>query len=177
MVRRTAGTSAGAVLLAICLTACSDLIVRPPEENLNRVDFEAVWSTVNDYYPCLEFKGIDWDAVHATYLPRVEEARGDEFYRVLHDLLGELRDGHVRYFTPGGSERYPWIPPRRRRDQDLYNPFVVRGYFTRDLALSPSGKIEYGILSGDVKNHYITHKIRAAPGSPPCLPGNVKPPY
>ncbi len=137
-------------LPVLVLTACTGLIVKPPQENLNVADFEAVWSTVDEYYPCLEFKGIDWDSLYTVYLPRAEAARGDEFYRVLHDLLGELRDGHVRYFTPGGSERYPWIPPRRRRDEGLYNPFVVRRYFDRDLELSPSGKIEYGILPGNL---------------------------
>lgn len=130
--------------------ACTDLIVKEPGANLNVEDFEAVWSAVDDYYPCLEFKGIDWDALYTVYLPRAEAARGDEFYRVLHDLLGELRDGHVRYFAPGGSERYPWIPPRRLRDEGLYNPFVVRGYFEADLELSPSGKIEYGILTSEI---------------------------
>ena len=120
-------------LLALSLPACTDLVVRSPSRNLSVADFEAVWSTVDDYYPCLEFKGLDWDAIYDEYLPRAEAARGDEGYLVLHDLLGELQDGHVRYFTPGGSERYPWIPPRRLRDEGLYNPYVVRGYFERDL--------------------------------------------
>ena len=151
MVRRrgTAGRLS-LILSVLVLAACTDLIVKPPASNLNVADFEAVWSTVDEYYPCLEFKGIDWDSLYTVYLPRAEAARGDEFYRVLHDLLGELRDGHVRYFTPGGSERYPWIPPRRLRDEGLYNPFVVRRYFDRDLELSPSGKIESGILSGNL---------------------------
>jgi len=140
----------GLFLLALGVTACTDLIVKPPGENLNVEDFEAVWSTVDEYYPCFEFKGIDWDSLYTVYLPRAEAARGDEFYRVLHELLYELKDGHVRYMTPGGSERYPWVPPRRRRDQGLYNPFVVREYFSRDLELSPSGKIEYGILPDNI---------------------------
>ena len=90
-------------LAVICLTACSDLVVRPPSADSHLEDFQAVWNTVDQFYPCLEFKAIDWDSVYTAFRPRAEAARGDEFYQVLHDLLGVLRDGHVRYMTPGGT--------------------------------------------------------------------------
>ena len=64
MVRRrgTAGRLS-LILSVLVLAACTDLIVKPPASNLNVADFEAVWSTVDEYYPCLEFKGIDWDSL------------------------------------------------------------------------------------------------------------------
>ncbi len=139
--------------LVICLTgvaACQDLIVKSPDSDLIVEDFEAAWSAIDADYPYLGFKGIDWDSIYTEYRPRAEAARGDEFIGVLHDLLGQLQDGHVFHVTPGGSEIYPWIPPRRVRDQGLYNPFVVRGYFDRDLQRSPSGWIEYGILPDNI---------------------------
>jgi hypothetical protein len=130
---------------------CESLIVPSADSDQNVADFEVVWNAVNDHYPYLTFKGIDWDAVHTEFLPRVEASQGDEFYRVLNDLLYRLRDGHVYYKTPGGGrEIYPWVPPRRLRDQDRYDPFVVRRYFDKTLTLSPTGAIEYGILPENI---------------------------
>jgi hypothetical protein len=105
---------------------------------------------VDSVYPFLAFKGIDWDAVHATYGARAGAARGDEGYRVLHEMLAELRDGHVYYRPPGGGEVYPHLPPRQARDRGAYDPFVVRRYFPEPLRLSPSGKIEYGLTRDSV---------------------------
>lgn len=151
--RRRSGPIGVLALLGVVVggSGCESLIVRPADADQNLADFEAAWSAVNDHYPYLAFKGIDWDSLHDAFLPRVRAARGDEFYLVLNDLLYQLRDGHVYYKTPGGGrEIYPWIPPRRLRDQHRYDPFVVRSYFNEPLRLSPSGKIEYGILPGNV---------------------------
>ncbi len=143
----------GLLLLSLlaALAGCERLIVTPADSGQDLADFEAVWHAVNDHYPYLAFKGIDWDSIHTAFLPRVEAARGDEFYLVLNDLLAQLRDGHVRYKPPGGGlDIYPWVPPRRLRDQHRYDPFVVRGYFDEPLRLSPSGAIEYGILPDEI---------------------------
>ena len=140
----------GLMVILAGAPACQDLIVRPPDSDLNIADFEVAWSAIDNDYVYLEFKGIDWDSIYSEFLPRAEAARGDEFVNVLHELLYQLQDGHVFYVTPGGSEIYPWIPPRRSRDQDLYNPFVVRKYFDGDLKRSPSGEIEYGTLPDNI---------------------------
>jgi hypothetical protein len=136
---------------ALATTGCDRLLVAADGADRNVADFEFVWNTVNDHYPYLAFKGIDWDSIHDVFLPRAEAARGDESYRVLNDLLYQLHDGHVYYKTPGGvREIYPWVPPRRLRDEHRYDPFVVRRYFDDALRLSPSGKVEYGILPGNL---------------------------
>jgi hypothetical protein len=138
-------------LLVLCCAACADLLVGPARGNRNLEDFEAAWRVVDSVYPYLAFKGIDWDSIHVAYRARAEQARGDEIYRVLSDLLGELRDGHVYYQPAGGVyEIYPYLPPRQRRDRHAYSPFVVRRYFEREPRLSGNGKIEYGILPDSI---------------------------
>jgi hypothetical protein len=132
---------------ATAVLSCESRLVSSADSSHSIADLEVLWQAVDTHYPYLEFKGIDWDALYTTYKPRAEAARGDEFYRVLHDLLGHLQDGHVYYKTPGGGrEIYPWVPPRRLRDQQRYDPFVVRRYFDGPLHLSDSGAVEYGIL-------------------------------
>ena len=132
------------------LGACSDLLVTESEDNLNFADFEAAWSRVKEVYPYLEFKNIDWDSIYTVYRSRTEQAKGDEFYLVLHALLFELRDGHVYYHTNGGGEVYPYVAPRHLKDRHSYSPFVVRKYFDRELRLTESGTVEYEVLPGNI---------------------------
>ena len=86
---------------------------------------------IQDVYPYLEFKKINWDSIYTVYRPLAEAAQGDEFYLVLQDLLAELKDGHVYYRTKGGGEVYPYYPQRHFKDRHAYSPFVVRKYFDK----------------------------------------------
>jgi hypothetical protein len=143
-------------LLALTVAACSDLIVKPQDSDLNLEDFEAAWHRIDSVYPYLEFKQIDWDSLYTVYRARTEDARGDEFYLVLRDLLAELKDGHVYYHTGGGGEVYPFYPERHFRDRHAYNPFVVRTYFDRELRLSESGSVEYEILPDNIGYAFLS---------------------
>lgn len=97
------------LLVGIFLTLCSckDIIVTEPESSLNVEDFEAAWKRIKDVYPYLEFKKINWDSIHSVYHNQIENAQGDEFFKVFGDFLAELKDGHVYYRTKGGGEVYP----------------------------------------------------------------------
>ena len=134
----------------VLFSGCEDLFVKPATSNQNVEDFEAAWNRINVAYPFLEYKHIDWDSIFMIYRPRTERAQGDEFYFVLHDLLAELKDGHVYYHTDGGGEVYPFYPQRHFRVRHAYSPFVVRTYFDRELILTASGKEEYGILPDNI---------------------------
>ena len=141
-------------ILSVCcilaLLSCKDIIVTEPESNLNVEDFEAAWNRINEVYPFLEFKNINWDSLYTVYRPLAENARGDEFYLVLCDMLNELKDGHVYYQTEGGGEVYPFYPQRHFKDRHAYSPFVVRKYFDKELRLSESGSVEYEIIPGNI---------------------------
>jgi len=137
-------------LIILIISACESIIVKPESSNQNIEDFEATWNRINNVYPFLDFKKINWDSIYTVYRARVESARGDEFYLVLRDLLAELKDGHVYYKTPGGSEVYPFYPKRHFKDRHAYSPFVVRKYFDKELILSQSGSSEYQILPENI---------------------------
>lgn len=141
---------------AALLISCADVIVTSPVSNLNVEDFEAAWKRVKSVYPYLAFKKINWDSLYTLYRPRAENAKGDEFYVVLHDLLAELKDGHVYYRTEGGGEVYPYYPQRHFKDRHAYNPFVVRKYFDKELRLTESASIEYEILPGNIGYAFLS---------------------
>ncbi|MFH1196467.1 MAG: S41 family peptidase [bacterium] len=153
----------------LIMISCKDLVVTEPESNLNVADFEASWKRIKDVYPYLEFKKINWDSIYTIYRPRAEQAKGDDFYFVLRDLLAELKDGHVYYRTNGGGEVYPYYPQRHFKDRHAYSPFVVRKYFDKELRLTGSKTVEYEILPGNIGYAFLSdfhedYLIREFPG-------------
>ena len=64
--------------------------------------FELVWGKINDTYWDRSFNGVDWKAIHDKYFPLVKlAATGDEFHRLLNQMVGELHVSHVRIMPPG----------------------------------------------------------------------------
>ena len=89
-------TTASLFILSVyCVSAllsCKDVFVISPDSNQNVEDFEAAWNRINDVYPYLEFKNINWDSIYTVYRPLAENAQGDDFYLVLRgfSLLSDL---------------------------------------------------------------------------------------
>jgi len=72
--------------------------------------FEEVWRTINEKYYDPSFNGVDWSAMRERYRPRATATTSDaEFYALLNQMAGELRDAHTRVRSPRGREE------RRRR--------------------------------------------------------------
>ena len=138
------------IALGILISGCEDILVKTKVSDQNMEDFEATWHRVKAVYPFLDYKRINWDSVYTVYHQRVENANGDEFYYVLHDMLAVLRDGHVYYSTYGGGKVYPFYPQRHFKDRHAYSPFVVRKYFNKDLRLTDSGSAEYEIIPDSI---------------------------
>ena len=152
------------VNILFCLFGCEKIYIKPASSNQNMADFEATWKRIDEVYPFLEYKNIDWDAMYDDYKIKTEQANGDEFYQVLSDLLAELKDGHVYFKTKGGGQVYPFYPQRYFKDKHTYSPFVVRSYFDKELTVTESGAAEYEILPGNIgyvflsdfhENYYI----------------------
>jgi len=123
--------------------------VTEPDPSIYIEDFETAWNRIDQVYPFFEFKKINWDSIYTVYLPRAEEARGIEFHSVLHDMLAELKDGHV-YYKPFIGLVIPWPTPRQIRDRNAYSLSVVRTYFDSGLRVTVQGTIQYEILPGTI---------------------------
>lgn len=108
-------------LLAVCLCIfVGDAGTSPRAQNVNTTSaanslsikeraeaFEKIWRTVEEKYYDPNFNGIDWKAVRERFRPRVETVQTDaEFYRLMNEMVGELRDAHTRVLSP-----------RQRRDR------------------------------------------------------------
>lgn len=63
--------------------------------------FDIVWRTVKDKHFDPTHGGVDWDKVREEYAPRAVAAKSDsEFYGVLRQMLGELRQSHFNIIPP-----------------------------------------------------------------------------
>lgn len=143
------------ILSILLIYSCEDIFIKPADSDQNMEDFIAVWYRANEVYPFFELKEIDWNSIYTAYHPRVDAARGDEFYFVLNDLLSELKDGHVSYTTDGGGPVTPYMPQRFLKDKDAYSPFVVRKYFESELLVTKSETTEYGITPDNIGYIYL----------------------
>ena len=67
--------------------------------------FEKVWMSVNDKYYDSSFNGVNWNAARERYHSRISGLKSDEeFYALLNQMLGELRDAHTLFRTPRQRE-------------------------------------------------------------------------
>lgn len=66
-----------------------------------REAFDVVWRTVKEKHFDPTLGGLDWDRVRERYAPRVESTKSDsEFYALLQQMLGELRQSHFSIIPP-----------------------------------------------------------------------------
>ena len=57
--------------------------------------FEKVWTTVRDKHWQVKPAGLDWQAIHDEYRPRVEKAATrDEARALMQEMLGRLKESH-----------------------------------------------------------------------------------
>ena len=90
-----------ALMILPLLSSC----IREEEfNNSPQGNFEALWKIIDEQYCFLDYKQIDWDAIHDKYQPLITSNMGnDGLFQLLDSMLAELKDGHVNL--------YSWIIP------------------------------------------------------------------
>jgi carboxyl-terminal processing protease len=84
-------------LLAAVLPLCGQTAVpwTPAERQLDIESFEKVWTTVRDKHWEKNPAGLDWQAVHTEFRPKIEAAKSREEVRgLLREMLGRLHETH-----------------------------------------------------------------------------------
>jgi carboxyl-terminal processing protease len=70
-----------------------------PEKQRQIASFEKVWSTVRDKHWQKNPGGLDWQAIHAEFYPRIESAKSDEeALAIMREMLGRLKQTHFGIF-------------------------------------------------------------------------------
>lgn len=97
-----------AIIIMLSTASCVDV---EEYSNDNMGNFEALWKIIDERYCFFDYKqkeyGLDWNAVYNKYKVRVkEDMTRDQFFQVMANMLGELRDGHVNLATSHDFARY-----------------------------------------------------------------------
>ncbi len=92
------------------------------QKQLNIDSFEKVWETVRDKHWEKNPGGLDWQAIHQEYRPKIEKADSmDAARQVMRDMLGRLKQTHFGIIpmsvyseadAPGGGDGSPGIDLR-----------------------------------------------------------------
>jgi carboxyl-terminal processing protease len=81
----------GMLLLSFSLRAQ----LTPQEKQLNIDSFEKVWTDVRDHHWEKNPGGLDWQAIHQEYFPKIQKADSMDAARdVMRDMLGRLHQTH-----------------------------------------------------------------------------------
>jgi carboxyl-terminal processing protease len=86
---------AAAVMLALFAGALPAAELTPEQRKLNIDSFEHVWKTVRDKHWETKPGGLDWQAVHDEFRPKIEKADSMDAARgVMSEMLGRLHETH-----------------------------------------------------------------------------------
>jgi carboxyl-terminal processing protease len=70
-------------------------------DGVRRQTFDIVWRAVKEKHFDPNLGGVDWDGVRRRFEPRVALVKTDqELYRLLQEMLGELRQSHFNIIPP-----------------------------------------------------------------------------
>ncbi len=88
------------LLLGLCLLSVSlSAQLTPEQKQLSVASFEKVWTTVRDKHWEKNPGGLDWQAVHDEFRPRMDKTETMEEARaVMREMLGRLKQTHFGIF-------------------------------------------------------------------------------
>ncbi len=88
---------AAPLFLALALTSNGQPV--SPEKQREIDSFEKVWTTIRDKHWQKNPGGLDWQAIHAEFYPRIVAANSpEEALAILREMLGRLKQTHFGIF-------------------------------------------------------------------------------
>jgi hypothetical protein len=132
------------ITVLIGLSSC----VEEPETHSNSYvgNFEALWSIIDTRYCFLDYKEIDWEAVHEEYREKLNYVSNKyQYFDLMADMLRVLQDGHVNLYSDFDVSRdYDWYSDSIKNfDSDIIYSDNYLGYDYRI-----AGGLHYKKLKG-----------------------------
>ena len=122
--------------------------------------FEAVWKRVRDNYVYTDFRGLNWQAVHDEYKPKIVAAANDTaVYELISEMINKLGDRHSGFSDPKAVAE----------DDAMRNgELVLSGIGVLSQEISSTVRIVYVIPGGpaDKAGLHAFDIIRAVDGTP-----------
>ncbi len=152
------------IVALLMLGGCNDEMSfnDDPESN-----FDALWRIIDENYCFFEYKDIDWDEVYREYRPRLKPDMGnDALFKLMGNMLSELRDGHVNLFAShdvsrywNWSEDYPSNFDISVQDKYLGKDYSIAAGLSYTILDDNIGYVYYSSFSRDVGHGNITQVL------------------
>jgi len=134
------------ITFCFLLLSLSSCVEEATFSNTPQGNFEELWKIIDEQYCFLDYKEIDWDAIHTKYQKRISADMTNEgLFEVLGDMLTELKDGHVNLYSANNVARYwKWY-----EDYPMnFNDSIQRNYLGNDYRIAAG--IKYKILKDNI---------------------------
>lgn len=70
-------------------------------------NFDQLWTIIDERYCFFDYKDIDWNTIGAEYRNMIEPEMDDQdLFRILNDMLYELKDGHVNLTSTDNQSHF-----------------------------------------------------------------------
>ncbi len=114
-------------------------------------NFEQLWRIIDEQYCYLDYKQVDWDAIHTKYRKLITSNMTDEgLFEVLGNMLAELKDGHVNLAAAHDVARYwKWYEDYPHN----FNDDIQRNYLGTDYRIAAG--VKYKILEDNIGYMYF----------------------
>jgi hypothetical protein len=152
---------------SVIATSCSTFLLKKDVRNTPTNCFNLMWQNIDEHYSFFEYKKIDWQGVKKQYQPRINDTMSqDSLFKVLGDMLFELRDGHVNLANITDRTRnWEW---KDSMPDNFNHHFLFRQYFKKDYHLTGSlpnqmilpdsiGLVRYSSFSYGISDSDLDH--------------------
>lgn len=88
------------LLIGVCLAGVSAYAqLSAQQKQLNIDSFEKIWTDIRDHHWEKNPGGLDWQAIHEEYRPKIEQTQSTEAARaVMREMIGRLHETHFAIF-------------------------------------------------------------------------------
>jgi hypothetical protein len=121
--------------LAMLAMSCEKHFLSPDPSPDPETVFDYLWTDVHNRYALFEVKGLDWNAIGDKYRSRISPGMGDkDLFKVLSDMLYELRDGHVNLTSSfDRSRNWEWF---QGHPQNYNHHIIENRYLGKDFRIT-----------------------------------------
>jgi hypothetical protein len=153
------------ILFIIVFSSCEKALIKPDPENNPVNNFDYLWTNLYERYSFFEYKGINWSEIYLKYRPHItNEIHDTTLFRVMSEMLYELKDGHVNLSSPfdvsrnwewylGYPQNFSWEIIERNY---LYGDYRITGAFRNKILDENIGYIYYPSFANTVNNYHIS---------------------